>query len=94
MATAIRPLTAAASSAHWGKVAMVAFVLLFIAPVAIGLAGTVLPAFGILPETSWRRVCVLSPISLRSTPGVQIGCGVPSGAQWSWTTSTDSAGSL
>ena len=52
MATALRPLSAGRSSAPgaWGGLAMLALYLFFIAPVAMGLAGTLLPAFGFLPE--------------------------------------------
>ena len=70
MATAIRPLTAAASSAHWGRVAVVAFILVFIAPVAIGLAGTVLPAFGILPELGGTRFTLDPWRQLFQVPGL------------------------
>jgi putative thiamine transport system permease protein len=88
MATALRPLRSATRPAPgaWGALAMLALILLFLAPVAMGLAGTVLPAFGILPELGgtsltldpWRRLLHIP--GLAQAAALSLGTGLATAA--------------
>jgi putative thiamine transport system permease protein len=73
MATALRSLTSTARDwrPRLGEhLAMIALWLFFAAPVAIGVLGTVLPAFGFLPELGGARLSLEPWRQLLQVPGL------------------------
>ena len=72
MAATLRPLSLAGSGgkAAAGRLAVLALWLLFIAPMAMGVVGTVLPAFGMLPELGGTRLTLEPWRQLLAVPGL------------------------